>query len=179
METRVSDCRPPASGSNDEGLSPSAATTGPSAPSCLSRVAGKRAVEPDDTSPRVAPSISSRIERPCCTSQAETRGPSTRVVYPVSSTPCQGKVEMSYSQQSRNVLFEEVGWRGGVRVDSMFRGSRAPWGRSEDRCDGAGSEADGAKPPVKPGHKLPVLGVLVFLNKICFGEASEQRSSDT
>jgi hypothetical protein len=22
-------------------------------------------------------------------------------------------------------------------VDSMFRGSRAPWGRSEDRCDGA------------------------------------------
>src|ERR1035437_1609784 len=47
----------------------------------------------------------------------------------------------------------------------MFRGSRAPWGRSEDRCDGAGSEADGAKPPVKPGHKMPVLGVLVFLNK--------------
>ena len=47
-------------------------------------------------------------------------------------------------------------------MDSMFRGSRAPWGRSEDRCDGAGSEADGAIPPVKPGHKLPVLGVLVF-----------------
>jgi len=47
-------------------------------------------------------------------------------------------------------------------VDSMFRGSRAPWGRSEDRCDGAGSEADGAKPPVKPGQKMPVLGVLVF-----------------
>src|SRR6476646_873940 len=45
----------------------------------------------------------------------------------------------------------------------MFWGSRAPWGRSEDRCDGAGSEADGAKPPVKPGHKMPVLGVLVFL----------------
>ncbi len=22
----------------------------------------------------------------------------------------------------------------GVKVDSMFRGSRAPWGRSEDRC---------------------------------------------
>jgi hypothetical protein len=50
-------------------------------------------------------------------------------------------------------------------LDSMFRGSRAPWGRSEDRCDGDGSEADGAKPPVKPGPKLPVLGVLVFLNK--------------
>ena len=47
-------------------------------------------------------------------------------------------------------------------MDSMFRGSRAPWGRSEDRCDGAGSEADGAKPPVKPGPMLPVLGVLVF-----------------
>jgi hypothetical protein len=44
----------------------------------------------------------------------------------------------------------------------MFRGSRAPWSRSEDRCDGAGSEADGAKPPVKPGPMLPVLGVLVF-----------------
>src|SRR5712692_4194050 len=47
----------------------------------------------------------------------------------------------------------------------MFRGSRAPWGRSEDRCDGAGSEADGAKPPVKPGHKMPVLGVLVFVGR--------------
>jgi len=47
----------------------------------------------------------------------------------------------------------------------MFRGSRAPWSRSEDRCDGAGSEADGAKPPVKPGPMLPVLGVLVFLNR--------------
>src|ERR1035438_5341565 len=45
----------------------------------------------------------------------------------------------------------------------MFWGSRAPWGRSEDRCDGAGSEADGAKPPVKPGHEMPVLGVLVFV----------------
>jgi len=50
-------------------------------------------------------------------------------------------------------------------VESMFRGSRAPWGRSEDRCDGAGSEADGAKPPVKPGPMLPVLGVLVFKDK--------------
>lgn len=47
-------------------------------------------------------------------------------------------------------------------VDAMFRGSRAPWGRSEDRCDGAGSEADGTRPPVKPGPMLPVLGVLVF-----------------
>jgi hypothetical protein len=46
----------------------------------------------------------------------------------------------------------------------MFLGSRAPWGRSEDRCDGDGSKADGAKPPVKPGPMLPVLGVLVFLN---------------
>src|ERR1019366_655613 len=44
----------------------------------------------------------------------------------------------------------------------MFRGSRAPGSRSEDRCDGAGSEADGARPPVKPGPMLPVLGVLVF-----------------
>ena len=50
-------------------------------------------------------------------------------------------------------------------MDSMFRGSRAPWGRSEDRCDGAGSEAEGAKPPVKPGHQMPVLGVLVFGDK--------------
>jgi hypothetical protein len=33
-------------------------------------------------------------------------------------------------------------------VDSMFRGSRAPWGRFEVRCDGAGSEADGTKPSV-------------------------------
>jgi hypothetical protein len=47
-------------------------------------------------------------------------------------------------------------------VKLMFRGSRAPWSRSEDRCDGAGSEADGAKPPVKPGPMLPVLGVLVL-----------------
>jgi len=44
----------------------------------------------------------------------------------------------------------------------MFRGGRAPGSRSEDRCDGAGSEADGAKPPVKPGP-MPVLGVLVYL----------------
>src|SRR5450755_590439 len=55
--------------------------------------------------------------------------------------------------------------RGGVRVETMFRGSRAPRGRSEDRCDGAGSEADGAKPPVKPGPMLPVLGVLVCVNR--------------
>lgn len=48
-------------------------------------------------------------------------------------------------------------------LDAMFRGGRALWGRSEDRCDGAGSEADGAKPPVKPGPMMPVLGVLVFL----------------
>src|SRR6266852_6235147 len=47
-------------------------------------------------------------------------------------------------------------------VEAMFRGSRAPWSRYEDRCDGAGSEAEGAKPPVKPGPLLPVLGVLVF-----------------
>ena len=44
----------------------------------------------------------------------------------------------------------------------MFWGSRAPWSRSEDRCDEANSEADGAIPPVKPGPMLPVLGVLVF-----------------
>ena len=50
-------------------------------------------------------------------------------------------------------------------MDMMFRGSRAPWGRSEDRCDGAGSEAAGAKPPVKPGPMLRVLGVLVFPNR--------------
>ena len=47
-------------------------------------------------------------------------------------------------------------------MDSMFWGSRAPWSRSEDRCDGAGSEADGADPPVKPGAMLPVLGGLVL-----------------
>src|ERR1700759_4486826 len=47
----------------------------------------------------------------------------------------------------------------------MFEGNRAPWSRSEDRCDGAGSEADGAKPPVKPGPLLPVLGVLVFQDR--------------
>ena len=50
-------------------------------------------------------------------------------------------------------------------VESMSRGSRAPWGRSEDRCDGAGSEADGTIPPVKPGSMLPVLGVLVFIDR--------------
>ena len=47
-------------------------------------------------------------------------------------------------------------------MNTMFRGSRAPWSRTEDRCDGANSEADGAIPPVKPGKMLPVLGVLVF-----------------
>lgn len=50
-------------------------------------------------------------------------------------------------------------------LDEMFRGSRAPRSRSEDRCDGAGSEADGAKPPVKPGPRMPVLGVLVFQSR--------------
>ena len=79
------------------------------------------------------------------------------------AVPCQRQVEMSYSLPNRNVLFRWGAGRCGFIVDSMFRGGRAPWGRSEDRCDGAGSEADGAKPPVKPGHKLPVLGVLVFL----------------
>ena len=63
---------------------------------------------------------------------------------------------------SRNVRFCGMILRGGFKVETMFRGSRAPWSRSEDRCDGAGSEADGAKPPVKPGQKMPVLGVLVF-----------------
>src|SRR5262249_59227929 len=47
-------------------------------------------------------------------------------------------------------------------VDAMSGGRRAPRGRSEDGCDGAGSEADGTIPPVKPGPILPVLGVLVF-----------------
>ena len=47
-------------------------------------------------------------------------------------------------------------------MNTMFWGSRAPWSRSEDRCDGANFEADGARPPVKPGPMLPVLGVLVF-----------------
>src|ERR1700676_2531161 len=47
----------------------------------------------------------------------------------------------------------------------MFWGGRASRSRFEDRCDGAGSEADGAKPPVKPGPRLPVLGVLVFGNR--------------
>jgi hypothetical protein len=31
---------------------------------------------------------------------------------------------------------------GGVRVDSMFRGSRAPWGRSEDRWDRGKGKTD-------------------------------------
>src|SRR5229473_2669251 len=74
--------------------------------------------------------------------------------------------------------------RVGVRVDTMFRGSRAPRGRFEDRCDGAGSEADGAKPPVKPGPVLPVLGVLVleaslFWCRFCpayLGEVFRRRS---
>ncbi len=63
---------------------------------------------------------------------------------------CQGKIEMSYSQQSRNVLFCGAELRSEVKLDWMFRGSRAPGGRSEGRCDGAGSEADGAKPSVNP-----------------------------
>jgi hypothetical protein len=75
---------------------------------------------------------------------------------------CQRKVEMSYSPQSRNVRFCRWILRGGFSLGMMFWGSRAPWSRSEDRCDGAGSEAEGAKPPVKPGPMLPVLGVLVF-----------------
>jgi hypothetical protein len=50
-------------------------------------------------------------------------------------------------------------------VKPMFRGIRAPWSRSEDRCDGAGSEADGANPPVKPGPMLPVLEGLVFVKE--------------
>ena len=47
-------------------------------------------------------------------------------------------------------------------MDLMLPRSRTLRGRSEDRCDGADSEAEGAKPPVKPGLMLPVLGVLVF-----------------
>jgi hypothetical protein len=59
-------------------------------------------------------------------------------------------------------------------MKTMFRGSRAPWSRSEDRCDGAGSEADGANPPVKPGPMLPVLEGLVFSGR---GALVESRSS--
>src|SRR5690348_2160500 len=45
----------------------------------------------------------------------------------------------------------------------MFRGSRVPRGRFEDRCDGAGSEADGAKPSVNRAlaRQQPVPRVLV------------------
>ena len=43
-------------------------------------------------------------------------------------------------------------------LDSMFWGSRAPWGRSEDRCDGAGSEADGAKPRSNRAQCCPFRG---------------------
>ncbi len=47
----------------------------------------------------------------------------------------------------------------------MLRGGRAPWSRSEDRCDGAGSEADVARPPVKAGPMLPAPGALVFADE--------------
>jgi hypothetical protein len=53
-----------------------------------------------------------------------------------------------YSLPSRNVRFGGRKLRSQVKLRSMFRGSRAPWGRFEDRCDGAGSEADGAEPSV-------------------------------
>jgi hypothetical protein len=79
---------------------------------------------------------------------------------------CQGQIEMSYFLPSRNVRFCEAWREDGFMLDLMFLGSRAPWGRSEDRCDGDGSEADGANPPVKPGPMLPVPGVLVFLNHL-------------
>jgi hypothetical protein len=61
---------------------------------------------------------------------------------------CQRQIEMSYSLPSRNVRFGGRKLRSQVKLRSMFRGSRAPWGRFEDRCDGAGSEADGAEPSV-------------------------------
>ena len=47
-------------------------------------------------------------------------------------------------------------------------------GKIQSRCDGAGSAADGTKPPVKPGLMMPVLGVLVFWPN-CRGEVSERR----
>ena len=44
----------------------------------------------------------------------------------------------------------------------MFRGSRAPWSRYEDRCDGAGSEADGTTPPVHSGPRIRCWGLWFF-----------------
>ena len=89
------------------------------------------------------------------------------------SIHCQGKVEMSYSQQSRNVLFCRGVCRRRVRLNAIPREVALP-GKIQSRGDGAGSEADGTKPPVKPGPMLPVLGVLAF-ESICFGGASERR----
>ena len=48
-----------------------------------------------------------------------------------------------------------------VSLESILRGV-AFLGKIQSRGDGAGSEAVGTKPPVKPGPMLPVLGVLVF-----------------
>src|SRR4051794_14386795 len=85
---------------------------------------------------------------------------------------------MSSFLPRKNVRFWRWVGEVEVKVVVMFRGSRAPWSRSEDRCDGAGSEADGAKPPVKTGSIVARSGGFGFSEPICFGEAFEQRFSD-
>ena len=47
-------------------------------------------------------------------------------------------------------------------------------GKIQSRCDGAGSAADGTKPPVKPGLMCPFWGFW-FSGANCSGEVSERR----
>ena len=57
---------------------------------------------------------------------------------------CQGKIEMSYSRQSRNVVLGQVRLGRRVSVGSSARGrARAD---AQGRCDGAGSEEIGCRP---------------------------------
>jgi hypothetical protein len=63
---------------------------------------------------------------------------------------------------------------GCVVVWIRFFGKSRSWGRSKADATGAGSAADGTKPPVKPGLKCPFWGFW-FSGTNCSGEASERR----
>src|ERR1017187_8342022 len=86
---------------------------------------------------------------------------------------CQRKVEMSYSPQSRNVLF--FGWGGevGFKVWMILR-EVALLGKIQSRCDGVGSEVNGGKPSVNRALRGTLRG-FCFLRRAYFGETPERR----